>query len=222
MGTGTIFSPNGYILTNYHVIAGNGMSLVSTPTPTPLPTPTQAPTPTMLPASTPFGEDQAISRLRRFFIMKLVHEVDRQRGVSSESEIESTKEMGMFWFARMGWLDYELIFLPPTYIWPQAIGGMIFGAGFVTGGLCPGTSCVAISSGRIDGLAMLFGLFAGILLFNEFFEYFADFYRSGSLGPIALPDYLGVPHTSMLVGVVVLALAAFAGSKALEKRRGGS
>lgn len=131
-----------------------------------------------------------------------------------------TTALGLFWFARLGWLDYDLIFLPPTYIWPQIVGGIIFGAGFVTGGLCPGTSCVAVSSGRLDGLALLGGLFIGILLFNELFEYFEDFYRSGSLGSISLPDYLDVSYAWALVGLVILALTAFLGAEALARRKG--
>lgn len=133
-----------------------------------------------------------------------------------------TAALGLFWFAKLGWLDYDLIFVPPTYVWPQILGGIVFGAGFVTGGLCPGTSCVAVASGRLDGLALLFGLFVGIFLFNEFFDYFEEFYRSGSLGSIALPEYLGVSTASLLVGLVVVALALFLGAEAIERRDGES
>ncbi len=133
-----------------------------------------------------------------------------------------TAALGLFWFAKLGWLDYDLIFVPPTYVWPQILGGIVFGAGFVTGGLCPGTSCVAVASGRLDGLALLLGLFVGIFLFNEFFDYFEEFYRSGSLGSIALPEYLGVSTASLLVGLVVVALALFLGAEAIERRDGGS
>ncbi len=132
-----------------------------------------------------------------------------------------TTALGLFWFARVGWLDYDLIFLPPTYVWPQVVGGFIFGAGFVIGGLCPGTSCVALSSGRLDGLVLLLGLFFGIFLFNELHGHFDAFYRSGSLGSVALPDTLGVSNASMLVILVALAIAAFVVAEALERRNSG-
>jgi uncharacterized membrane protein YedE/YeeE len=38
---------------------------------------------------------------------------------------------------------------------PQLAGGLLFGAGFVVAGLCPGTSCVAAATGRGDGVAVV-------------------------------------------------------------------
>ena len=34
---------------------------------------------------------------------------------------------------------------------PQLVGGCVFGVGFALAGLCPGTSCVAAATGRVDG-----------------------------------------------------------------------
>ena len=39
-----------------------------------------------------------------------------------------------------GWLDFNLIWVNPTYLWPGIVGGLIMGVGFIVGGFCPGTS----------------------------------------------------------------------------------
>ena len=46
-------------------------------------------------------------------------------------------------------VDYSLL---KTYLWPQLVGGILFGLGFVIGGYCPGTSAVGIVSGKLDAL----------------------------------------------------------------------
>lgn len=45
------------------------------------------------------------------------------------------------------------------------VGGLIFGAGFAIGGYCPGTSLVAIGSGRKDAIAFILGGLTGAFLF---------------------------------------------------------
>jgi hypothetical protein len=129
-----------------------------------------------------------------------------------------TAAMGLFWFARLGWLDYGMVFVEPTFIWPQLVGGLLFGLGFVTGGLCPGTSCVAAASGRIDGLVLLLGLLIGIFIFNEAFSLIEAFYRSGSVGRSLLPDVLHISNITTLSILVLLAIAAFAVAELIEKR----
>jgi len=42
--------------------------------------------------------------------------------------------VGIFYLNAFGWLDLELIYINPTYIWPQIIGGLFLGFGFVIGG----------------------------------------------------------------------------------------
>ncbi|MEM9530306.1 MAG: YeeE/YedE thiosulfate transporter family protein [Pseudomonadota bacterium] len=129
-----------------------------------------------------------------------------------------TASLGLFWFAKLGWLDYDRVFLLPTFVWPQVVGGMVFGAGFVVAGLCPGTSCVAAVSGRVDGAATLFGLFAGIIIFNEVFPWIEPFYRSGELGAVDLPGVWEISHGSILLLLVGVALGAFMISERLEHR----
>src|SRR5688572_1952067 len=74
-----------------------------------------------------------------------------------------TAMLGAFWLARLGVLDLSRVYVPETYLLPQLVGGLVFGVGFAVGGLCPGTSCVAAAAGRGDGLALVLGMFAGVL-----------------------------------------------------------
>lgn len=129
-----------------------------------------------------------------------------------------TAAIGLFWFARIGLLDYDRLFVEPTFLGSQAVGGLIFGAGFVIGGLCPGTSCVAASSGRLDGVVLLAGMLGGILIFNESFPLIEGLYRSGALGPATLPDVLGISYGVSLVILVAVALGAFRFAHWAEKR----
>jgi hypothetical protein len=42
--------------------------------------------------------------------------------------------LGIAYFSLVGWLDMSQVFVPPTYIWPQLVGGLLLGAGFIVGG----------------------------------------------------------------------------------------
>lgn len=129
-----------------------------------------------------------------------------------------TAMLGLFWLSWIGFVDLNLIYVNPTYILPQLIGGLIFGIGFVTGGLCPGTCLVSSATGRIDGFVTFIGIFFGIFLFGETVTFFYDFLYSTSAGQITLPQLLNIPHSVILLIVVVIALAGFAGAEVLEKK----
>ncbi len=73
-----------------------------------------------------------------------------------------TAMLGAFWLDRLGVLQLELVYLPETFALPQAIGGALFGVGFLIAGLCPGTSCVAAATGRRDGLGVIAGMLLGV------------------------------------------------------------
>ncbi len=78
-----------------------------------------------------------------------------------------TAMVGIVLFTIFGWLDISLIYINPTYLWPQIVGGLILGFGFIIGGYCPGTSVVGCSTGRIDGFFYIGGLMTGMLVFGE-------------------------------------------------------
>jgi uncharacterized protein len=129
-----------------------------------------------------------------------------------------TAMMGLFVLSNTGFVDISMVYVSPTYLIPQAIGGIIFGVGFVMGGYCPGTACVATSTGRIDGIVHLIGMSAGILLFGETFPLFRSFYYETSMGAATLPRVLHISEGFAIALVVVLAVVGFIVSELIEKR----
>ena len=132
-----------------------------------------------------------------------------------------TAMLGVFWLTRLGLLEGSLVYVPPTWILPQLLGGVVFGVGFVMGGLCPGTSCVAASSGRRDGLAVLGGMLFGILLFGEAFPLLDGLYSATPAGTLTLPQVLGLPYGVTVLVVTAMAVAGFVLAERLERGRGG-
>ncbi|HUP88643.1 MAG TPA: YeeE/YedE thiosulfate transporter family protein [Longimicrobiales bacterium] len=133
-----------------------------------------------------------------------------------------TAALGVFWFARLGWLDMSQVAIPPTYLLPQLAGGLIFGAGFVIGGLCPGTSCVAAASGRLDGLAVVVGMFAGVFGFGELLPRFTEFYLSTNRGELTLDQWSGLDRGAIIFVLTAFAIGMFALIDAFEKKRAAS
>ena len=129
-----------------------------------------------------------------------------------------TAMLGLFWLSRLGWIDLGTIAIPETYLRPQIAGGLVFGVGFALAGLCPGTSCVAAASGRGDGLAVVGGLFTGVLVSGLAFPLLLDFYDSDARGAWTLPSLLHVSYGTCVLAVVIAALAAFAAAERLETR----
>jgi len=132
-----------------------------------------------------------------------------------------TAMVGIFVLSDIGFVDISMVYVSPTYLIPQAVGGLIFGVGFVMGGYCPGTSCVATSTGRIDGIVHLIGMSAGIMLFGEAFPLFRSFYYQTPMGEATLPRLLNMPAGYVIVIVVVLAVAGFIVGELIEKRVNG-
>jgi uncharacterized protein len=130
--------------------------------------------------------------------------------------------LGAFWLSRLGVLDLRGVYVPETWLRPQLVGGLLFGAGFVVAGLCPGTSCVSAATGRRDGLAAVAGMFFGILVTGLAFTPLQRFYESTSRGSFTLPDLLHVPYGVVVFAIVVMALAAFVGLRRLAATAEGA
>ena len=130
-----------------------------------------------------------------------------------------TASLGVFWLSRLGVLDLPRVYVPETYLLPQLAGGVLFGAGLVIAGLCPGTACVSAATGRLDGVAVLAGLLAGVFLYGVLTPVVEPFASSTARGTFTLPQLLGLPYGVTLLLVVVLALAMFRGAEWLETRR---
>ncbi|MBT4994782.1 MAG: YeeE/YedE family protein [Candidatus Marinimicrobia bacterium] len=116
----------------------------------------------------------------------------------------------VFGASALGWLDYNRVFVNPTYLWPGMVGGLIMGVGFVIGGFCPGTSLVALATLKKDGIAFVAGLTVGIFTFGENIDaLFSDFWNSSNYGRFTLGDLFGVPLGVLVFSIVVMALLLF-------------
>ena len=122
----------------------------------------------------------------------------------------------------LGLLDFNQVWVNPTYLASGIVGGLIMGVGFIIGGFCPGTSLVAMATRKIDGLFFVFGVLFGIFLFGET-ERFYDIWwnTAGYMGRITIPEWLGLPVGVVVVGVVLMALFMFWGAEQLERIFGG-
>jgi uncharacterized membrane protein YedE/YeeE len=129
-----------------------------------------------------------------------------------------TAMLGLFWLSWAGLLDLSRVYVPETFVAPQLVGGLIFGVGFATGGLCPGTSCVAAATGRRDGIALVLGMLAGVFVFGEGFPFIETFAESTARGAWTLPDAFGLSHGTVVGMIVAAALGSFAGAEWLERR----
>ncbi len=67
----------------------------------------------------------------------------------------------------LGILDFNQVWVNPTYLASGILGGLIMGVGFIVGGFCPGTSLVAMATRKLDGLFFLLGVLLGIALISE-------------------------------------------------------
>jgi hypothetical protein len=129
-----------------------------------------------------------------------------------------TAMVGLFWLSILGIVDLSLVYVSPTYLVPQTVGGLILGAGFVIGGYCPGTSCVAASTGRYDGMVYLIGIITGIFVFGEAFPLLKGFYSSTPMGKVTIPELMGVSYGLIVFLVVLMAIGGFVGAEWVEKK----
>jgi hypothetical protein len=129
-----------------------------------------------------------------------------------------TAMLGTFWLGRLGMLDLSRVYVPETFVTPQIVGGLLFGGGFAVAGLCPGTSCVAAATGRLDGAMTMAGMFVGVLVTGLAFASIASFANSTSLGTRTLPQALDLPYGTVVLLVVVMALGAFRAADWTERR----
>ena len=129
-----------------------------------------------------------------------------------------TAMLGLFWLSRFGVVDLSRVYVPETFVAPQLVGGVVFGAGMALAGLCPGTSCVAAVTGRVDGLAVVAGFFTGVLATGLLLPAAERFYGSGARGGDTLDAALGTSAGSMVLVVVATAMAGFVAADLIERR----
>lgn len=128
--------------------------------------------------------------------------------------------VGLYTLAGAGFVDLGQMWINPTFMWAQAIGGFLLGVGFIMSGLCPGTSAVSAASGRLDGLVTFLGIFVGTFVFAvtvDMFPWLDRLYTGSSLGVSVLPAVLGLPAPVVVLAVVVMAGLAFIGAEKVER-----
>jgi hypothetical protein len=132
-----------------------------------------------------------------------------------------TAMLGVTYLGWIGWLDLGQVYLVPTFLRPQILGGLVLGVGFVIGGYCPGTSVASLATGRIDALVYALGIFAGTFVYAEVYPAIKDFVNSDAMGQVTLPEVLDVPWGLVVFAVVIIAVAGFWGATAVERWIGG-
>ncbi len=133
-----------------------------------------------------------------------------------------TAMVGLTVLSAVGFLDMSLVFILPTNLWPQLVGGLVLGFGFVIGGYCPGTSVVGAATGRLDAMVYLSGVVAGTWVVGELTPWLQGFLDSGDYGELTLPQVLHLPQLVVVTLVVAMALGGFVAAHALERRFGGT
>ncbi len=131
-----------------------------------------------------------------------------------------TAMLGLVVLRSLGFVDMEKIYVNPTFLGPQVVGGLIFGAGFAIGGYCPGTSIVAAATGKLDAVAFLGGAMTGILAFAGVYGKLAGFATSGGQREL-LMDWLHLSYGTVAILVTLLALGMFAGAEWIERKMRG-
>ena len=123
----------------------------------------------------------------------------------------------IFGATALGLLDYNRLWVPPTYLWPGIVGGFLIGVGFIIGGFCPGTSIVGAATGKVDAFFFIGGILTGIVIFGETTPLFDHFYNSSYMGRFTIPDWLGAGSGVVVFVVVVVAIFLIWGAEQLER-----
>jgi hypothetical protein len=129
-----------------------------------------------------------------------------------------TAMVGLAVLSAAGLLDLEELYLEPTNFAAQGLGGLIFGAGFIIGGYCPGTAIAAVATGRKDGMAFALGMLAGVFAYAELTPGIDTWIKTSAQGEMTLPSVTGLAMGWYALAFVVFLLLAAQGMAALERR----
>ncbi|MFL7813669.1 MAG: YeeE/YedE thiosulfate transporter family protein [Anaerolineales bacterium] len=123
----------------------------------------------------------------------------------------------IFLSSAVGLLDYNLIWVNPTYLWSGIVGGLIMGVGFILGGFCPGTSLVALATLKVDGIFFVLGGLVGVFLFGETVDFYKYFFNGSYYGRLTLMDVFHIPTGVVVILVTLMAVFMLWGGEQLEK-----
>lgn len=126
--------------------------------------------------------------------------------------------VGLLYLNYFGLVDFNLLYIHPTFMTAAIVGGIIMGIGFAMGGFCPGTSLCASAVGRIDGMVFFGGMFIGVFLFSESFSLFENMFYSGSQGGVMINTVLGISPELFTFILVLVAVGMFKGATWVQKK----
>ena len=128
-----------------------------------------------------------------------------------------TAMLGLLFLSLFDWVDLSIVYVNETYLWSSVVGGVIMGAGFIMGGYCPGTSFCGAAIGKIDAYVFIAGLFIGIFLFGEAYEWFEPLYLAEFWGSPRISEFFGLSEGVTVLLVILAAVAMFWMGEKAEK-----
>jgi uncharacterized protein len=125
---------------------------------------------------------------------------------------------GLFLLSAAGALDLSELYVEPTNYAAAIVGGLLFGAGFIVGGYCPGTSIAAAASGRQDAWLFALGMLVGVGAYAEFTPDLEAWIKAGQIGEVTLPSLTGIGMGGWTLAFIALLALAGWGMGWLERR----
>ena len=129
-----------------------------------------------------------------------------------------TGMVGLLFLSLFTWINLDLVYINPTYLYSAIAGGIIMGVGFIVGGFCPGTSFCAASIGKIDAMFFVGGLLLGVLIFAEAFPLLEEFFYAKNMGIPTLSEKLGLKDGVVVLGIIIVAMGMFWVGEWAEKK----
>lgn len=129
-----------------------------------------------------------------------------------------TAMTGLWLMSAAGILALPDIDLETTNFTAQVLGGLLFGAGFIVGGYCPGTSIAAIATGSKDALVFALGIVCGALAYAEITPGLEAWYKATAQGELTLPSVTGIGMGAWVAAFIAFLLFAAWGMRRIEAR----
>ena len=126
--------------------------------------------------------------------------------------------LGLVVMQGVGWINFDALFVNPTFLWSAIVGSIIMGVGFAVGGFCPGTSVAASAIGKIDAMMFFVGLMIGVFIFAEGYPLWKDLYTASAYGRLLLNEQLGLSKGVWALIFTTIAFISFWGTGYLRKK----
>lgn len=113
--------------------------------------------------------------------------------------------------------------IKPTLLGANIAGGLIFGAGMLLLGFCPGTCIAAVGEGRLDGLLRgIFGILIGAALYSEVYPLIQNnLLKLGDFGKLTIPTLLGVDPWAVIVPFAIVVSGILLWMDHIDKQKFG-